>query len=172
MRGNRCSNYEGLLLCSISLSTTGCQTGSLDKEKQSAVIHFYSETGIQKTYSTKPSPTTLKHCISLLLLCVSLRTLCVSPLRHFAASRTLCVTPAAFCVDDVGPLAFAFSLLGSAWPALAVASRSLHLRWSLSTISASPSSTHCPSLLIIDLTLLSNPALANQMIDHSGVSSN
>jgi len=75
-------------------------------------------------------------------------------------------------MDDADPLASALSLLGSMWPALAAASCSLPLRWSLGTISTSLSSYHCPSLLITDPTLLINPALANRITDHSGVSSN
>lgn len=70
----------------------------------------------------KPSPATLKPCVSLPGLCVSLKTLCVNPLRHCTTSGTLCVTLAAFCMDDVGPLASVLSLLGSMWPALASAS--------------------------------------------------
>lgn len=169
MQEKQCNYFEGL--CSISLSKTGCQIGSPKREKQREVIPFYSETCIQKTCpTTKPSPTTLKHYVNLLLLCVSLKTLCVSLLRNCAASRTLCVNLISLCVDDAGPLAYALSLLGSVWLALASTSRSLPLRWSLNTISTSLSS--CPSLLIIDSTLLNNPALENWMTDHSVVFSN
>ena len=108
----------------------------------------------------------LKHCVSPPGLCTSLITLYVSPLRHCTSCGTLCITLVAFCVDDAGPLASVLSLLGSLWPALASVSTSLPLRWSLGTISTSLSSTHCPSLLITDSTLLSNPALVNRMTNH------
>ena len=162
---NRCNYSKGLLLCNISLSTTGCQTGSPDKDKYLAAIPLYLEICIQKTCPTKPSSTTLK-------LYASPSGLCVNLLRHCATSGTLCITPAALYVDDTIPLGSALSLLGSTWPALAAASCSLPLRWSLGIVSTSLSSTHYPLMLIIDSTLLSNPALANQMTDHFGVFSN
>jgi len=128
MRENRCSYYEGLLLCSISLSTIGCLIDSPDREKYMGAMPLYSKTRIQKTYTTKPSPATLKLsaslfglCINLLLHCVTRNTLCISPLRHCRTSGILCVTPSAFCMDDTVPLGSVLSLLGSAWPALAVA---------------------------------------------------
>lgn len=108
---NRCSYSEVLLLFSISLSTTGCQISSPDREKQPAVIPLYLETGIQKTCPTKPSPAPLKHCISLLLLCAS-------PLKHCAASGTLCVTPAgsAWMTQTPWPLrCLCWALCGLLW---------------------------------------------------------
>ena len=75
----------------------------------------------------KPSPATLKHYVSPPGLYVNFRPLCVNSLRHCATSGTLCVTHDALCVDDEGPLASALSLLGSVWPALAAALRSLPL---------------------------------------------
>ena len=86
-----------ILLYLVSLSTTRCETGSIDWEKQPRVIPLYSEASIQKIWPTKPSPTTLKHCVTLCYLCISLTTLCGSPLKHFATSWTLCVTCATFC---------------------------------------------------------------------------
>ena len=171
--------FRGLYYYVVFFSTTGCQTGSPNREKYTATTPLYLETGIQKTCPTKPSPTQLKLstgpsslCINLLLTCVSPLTLCINPLRHCAASRTLCVTPTTLCVDDASPLVSTLSLLGSAWPVLASVSASLPLRWSLGTISTSLCSTHCPSLLITNSTLLSNLVLVNRMTEHSGVFSN
>ena len=114
MRENRCSYSKGLLLCSISLSTTECLTGSPDKEKYTAAIPLYPETGIQKTCPTKPSPAQLKLSVGPSGLCISPRTLCVSALRHCAAYGSLCVTPSTLYVDDAVSIGSTLPLLGSA----------------------------------------------------------
>ena len=99
-------------------------------------------------------------CVSLLLTCASPRTLCVSPLRHCTASGTLCVTleASAWMTQSLWPLCcLCWALHSLDWLLLSL---SLLLCWSPSIVSASLPRTHCPTLLITDSTLLSNPALA------------
>ena len=48
--------FRGFYYYEIYLSTTGCLTGSPDREKYMATISLYLETSIQKTCSMKPSP--------------------------------------------------------------------------------------------------------------------
>jgi len=118
---NRCSYSEGLLLCSISLSTTGCLTGSPDKEK----IHGRNTSIFRNRYSENLSHETLSgtteaHCWPFWPLsqcqdplCQRSRELCSlwDPMRH---SNSL-------CVHDAVPLASVLSQLDSMWPELVVA---------------------------------------------------
>lgn len=160
----------------VFLSITGCLTGSLDKGKYMAAIPLYLETGIQKTCPTKPFPAQLKLnacpyglCVSLLLTYVNPRTVCIKPLRHYAISGTLYVTPAA----SAWMTQFPWPLRCLCWARVAWTGccfRSLCFYIGLSILSLPR--THCPSLLFTDSTLLSNPALAKWMTDHSGAFSN
>lgn len=147
--------FWGLFYYAVFLSTTRCQTSSPDRENNLAVIPLYLEANIRKVCPTKPSPTHFEAQRQPTWPQRQPGTPCVSPLRHYAASTALCVTPAWM---TQALLAFAQSLLslrGSLWPSICL---SLLLRWSLGTISASLPRTHCPSLqLITDSISLSKP---------------